>query len=620
MKKLLLGAILISVMLLAGRPAAGLINPKFTPVHLVKQSSLVATVQVTAIKGEKKNVTVELKLLKPLQGKTDLTNLTLDLSTCAVDEQRDSLVKKLKAVGDMPLLLFVGEFESAGAGAGTPQDAKVYLHVLDEWQFFFPGKANGTYVYDGMDSTNMPGTFQGSTDMLIRAVNYIINDQDAVLPVAEQISMANEPVKFGKIDGAVSSMHPIDLAGDGKQLCMYITAEKGDKVFQWDSAAKKLADLTAKFGLEAKSKLVAFGDFNADGKLDIVSWDGAAVTLYTQSAEGKFSAGAKLAKDDLKDDVIALSTCDSGKDNKPLVVIAAGNKVMTWLPGDKPAALEADAALTKDLDKAKLCVVADFDGDGLPDVLQVFTKGSLVYKGKAPGQFEAPKACKLAAGIGKVSPCLGDFDGDGLPDLFIPGDEASTFWQNNGKFDFTERLVQTGEFAYKSNNGLIGCTACDFNNDGRQDLALFYTAGEPHMFFSRGFRSFGHCNTINIGPAVPGCDTGQQAGCMADIMGTGGQQMFMVLKSGECYMLPREETGLAAKVYLSSKAAAGPITVNAFMAGRQLGSWVIRPGDEAFFGASDKGVITVKWTLPGGKPQQKDIPLETKPKSFVIGQ
>lgn len=40
---------------------------------------------------------------------------------------------------------------------------------------------------------------------------------------------------------------------------------------------------------------------------------------------------------------------------------------------------------------ARACVVADFDGDAIADILQPFAKGALFYRGTSPGTFEAPK-------------------------------------------------------------------------------------------------------------------------------------------------------------------------------------------------------------------------------------
>jgi hypothetical protein len=614
MKKLLAPILATAVALLTAQPAWAYIDPYFTPVIMTRQSDIILHLQVESVKDMQATFTV----VEALKGKTDQKTISLDLSKVAVKEQREFLEKKLKDIGKMPVLMFYGSFQR---DQGSEKEAVAFLHVEDGWAACFT--KDGKWIFDGMDQ-KMAGTYQGSTDMLLRAVKYILGDEGADMPVREDIAWDGEPVKFAQIDGKVRAALPVDLAGTGK-TSLYIACENGDRIFEYDAAAKeKFVDVTARYGLSAKSKLVAFGDFNGDGKVDIASWDGSALTVYLQSADGKFAPDAKLAKDDLKEEPYALAACDSGKDGKSALVIGAGDKVLFYVPGDKPTALQADAALLKDLGKAQLCLVADFDGDGLPDVLAVFAKGSLMYKGKAAGAFEPAKACAIAAGEGQVSPCLGDFDADGLPDLLICGKESTSFWQNNGKLEFQERLKQTGEFAYKAFTNLVCGSACDFNGDGRQDLALFYVDSAPHLFFNRGFRSFGHANTIDIssGGVLPEASEGQQAGCMADFAGDGGHELVMVLPKGQAYTLSRQTTeGSWAKVALSPKAGfAGPVNVTGYLGDRCLGSWPVAPGSDGFFAIPGKATLTLKWTIPGGKAPPKDLPLEGKPVFYAVGK
>lgn len=615
MKKLLIPALATMMALLTVQPAWALIDPYFTPVIMVRQSDMILHLQFESVKDMQAQFTV----VEAIKGKTDQKTITLDLSKVAVPEQREFFEKKLKSIGKMPVLMFYGSFQRAQGAEKETQTG--FMHVEDGWAACF--SKDGKWLFDGMDQ-KMAGTYQGSTDMLLRAVKYIISDEGADMPVREDIAWDGEPVNFAQIDGKVRAALPVDLAGKGK-TGLYVACESGDRIFDYDSAAnEKFTDVTARYGLSAKSKLAAFGDFNGDGKVDIASWDGSALTIYLQSAEGRFAPDAKLAKEDLKEEPYALAACDSGKDGKSALVLGVGEKVLLYVPGDKPVALEADAALLKDMGKAKLCLAADFDGDGLPDVLAVFANGSLIFKGKAGGTFEAAKACKIAAGEGQVSPCLGDFDADGLPDLLICGKQASGFWQNNGKFDFQERLMQTGEFAYKANTNLVGGSACDFNGDGRQDLALFCTDSAPHLFFSRGFRSFGHANNIDIssGGVLPEASEGQQAGCMADFAGDGGSELVMVLPKGQAYVLSRQTTdGSWAKIGLAPKASfAGPVNVTGYQGARCLGSWAVAPGSDGFFAIPGKDTLTLKWTTPDGKAKQKDLPLEGKAVYYGIGK
>jgi len=55
----------------------------------------------------------------------------------------------------------------------------------------------------------------------------------------------------------------------------------------------------------------------------------------------------------------------------------------------------------------------------------------------------------------------------------------------------------------------------------------------------------------------------------------------------------------------------GPAAVTGWIGKRCLGAWNILPGvSQACFGRRDAGPVTLKWRLPGGKGQQREVILE----------
>ena len=53
------------------------------------------------------------------------------------------------------------------------------------------------------------------------------------------------------------------------------------------------------------------------------------------------------------------------------------------------------------------------------------------------------------------------------------------------------------------------------------------------------------------------------------------------------------------------------MAVTGWIGKRCLGAWNVLPGtSQAFFGRRDAGPVTLKWRLPGGKEQQKEIVVE----------
>ena len=616
--------VLIAILLvIAGSlKTLALINPKFTPVHLVKQSALILELQLAPVKDGKLTATVR----RVLKGKGDDKTVTFTLATSIFPEHIKTVEKVAEAKEGTQAIFFAGGFEGQGGGGGGAPDEtrkqKGFLHAAGTWVSF--SKTGDVWEMNQLADT-MAGTWAGGADMLIRVADYVIADPDgAEVPVKEGVHWSNFK-QIAKIDGAIHQALPVDLAGDGK-LTLYIANENGDRLFKYDGKAD-MADVTASSKLTAKSKVSTWGDFNADGKMDLLSWDGAALTLFVQNADGTFQPGSPLLKGKLANDCIGLSCIDCGKPGHPGAVIATKTNPLLW-KSDAPGSVTpiGGAFAGAELGTPGLCLVADLDGDAIPDILQMFEKGSLLYKGKAPGQFEDARPCAASLGTGTTSAFLGDYDADGLLDVFaVSSDSTSRLWSNRGKFEFADTMPMTGELSYKGQSGAIGGTTGDFNNDGRQDVVFFYANTSPHLYFNRGFRSFGMAGGLDLAThnLLPQAEEGAQAGCLADFKGDGAQDMIVVLKNGEVwafYVEAEDEASRCVRAVLPSNGPyIGPLTVTGWRGNRCLGAWNVTAGtSEARFGQQEAGPMTLKWQMPGGKPQQKEVVVEDGPVRVVL--
>src|SRR5262249_17127746 len=145
---------------------------------------------------------------------------------------------------------------------------------------------------------------------------------------------------------------------------------------------------------------------------------------------------------ELKDGCLSLSPIDAGKPGHPGVIIGTKTGHLLWM-SDAPATAKplGPAYADAKLGAPTACLVADFDDDGIPDLIQIFEKGSLIYKGTASGQFADPAPSEISTGPGAGGAFIGDFDMDGSLDIFTVSENGSSgLWNNRGKMQFVNTM------------------------------------------------------------------------------------------------------------------------------------------------------------------------------------
>ncbi|MFB3893179.1 MAG: FG-GAP repeat domain-containing protein [Phycisphaerae bacterium] len=605
---------------MAVAPATAAINPQFTPIHLTEQSDMVLLLEFKD--GVGKDGKVKATVKKALKGKAPGESLTLDLPLEG-DFAEQGKAAKAVIEGAKEGIVFIGTYQAAIKGAsGGEDEQKGLLQIGGRWLVLNAGE-KGVWEVANFDD-DKASTWAGDTDTLRRVVEYILSDSEADVPVASQ-DQWGKAVNFGKVAGKIAAFQPLDLAGQVASW-LYIASDGGDKLFAFKDG--NLADMTGQRKLTAKSVASLWANFSG-AKLDLLSFDGKALTLHRQQDDGTFTAAAV----DVGDAAAGCTAlCLAGSTGDGTLVIAAGDgwPVLLTISKDGKAVAkklgEGDFP-GKELGKGARSFVADFDGDGVADLLQVFPAGGLFYKGKAPGQFAAPAKSRIGLGKGQSFACLGDFDADGLLDVMATAEDATRIWHNGGAGQFAETLAVSGEIEHRGKGGGVWAAIGDINNDGRQGLVVAYGAMGTQIYFNRGFRSFGIAHSMDLDEnkaVVPAVDSGQQAACMGDFAGRGAEDMTVALKDGQLWYLPRDfgkRTPLA--VTLALKAGEGPVApvvVTAQRRKRSMGAWNITPGGTpAFIGLPDAGPVTLTWKTPDGQVQKQEAVVVDKPIRVVLG-
>ncbi len=627
-------AILAAMMLaFACSVAHALINPNFTPVHLAAQSALILELDLGAAKDGRATATVK----RVIKGKTDATTLTFDFNATAMKDKLETVRNAvLNGSTSNSVILFVGEFNEDGSAPGAERTASneqgatqgairsAYLHVNGSWLSFLSRK-EGRWDFNDICGEKMIPTWNGGTDMLIKAINYVISDPDAEIPVKDGVAWARA-VQCGRVEGTVRAAIPVCITPEGEPA-LFIASDAGDALLAYAIDRKALVDSTAKHKLASKSTCAAWGAFTGNGWMDLASWNGTSVTIYAQGADGTFQKFAALGGDRIKD-CLNLETVDCGVAGRAALVIATTNGLVFWEPASTAAAprqLTFDRSLLRELGIPGRCLVADFDGDSHPDIIQLFERGSIRYQGKGGGQFEPGVSCPIAAGSAKAVAFLGDFDADGLLDVVTIGD-TFRLWRNRGKFQFVDVRSHTGEASGLGSDDISGGSTVDFNHDGRQDISLIYSSGMPRLFFNRGFCSFGVAMSLNlvVSGTLPAAANGAAAACWADFDGDGTMENALVLADGSIWMITvdaGEATGRSVRGILPARNSfQGPVSVIGYTKkGRCLGAWNVLPGvADAFVAQAEAGPVVLKWQFPGGSPREKEVVLENEPRKVLI--
>jgi hypothetical protein len=224
---------------------------------------------------------------------------------------------------------------------------------------------------------------------------------------------------------------------------------------------------------------VGAADFNADGNLDLaIMRDSSETSVFLGYGRGAFNAAGVLQNSmgiplggtsfvvgdfnaDGKLDVI-VTTAVSAAAPAPGVAVSLGNG-----DGKFTAASGSPISLGKSL---SAIVAGDFNGDGKLDIAITDVSGNAVWVllGNGDGTFGAPAA--IPVGNQPEAIIAGDFNNDGKLDLAVANYGEGTITLLLGKGDGT--FTQASGSPYPVGRGPSALAAADFNGDGKLDLAV----------------------------------------------------------------------------------------------------------------------------------------------------
>ena len=254
---------------------------------------------------------------------------------------------------------------------------------------------------------------------------------------------------------------------------------------------------------------VATGDFNRDGKPDIVAADNAGnLIVGLGNGDGTFKILPSTPVLGNNTHIGGIAVGDFNADGIPdLAIIGSSNKVTVLLgKGDGTFFLSSTPATGQG---PAGVAIGDWNFDGKLDLAITNFKGNsvTVLLGNGDGTFSASYSPPVSTGPTTIA--TGDFNGDGIPDLAVVALQSAAtlvypvnILLGNGDGTFTA-VPSSGASAFDAQQMAVG----DFNGDGKLDvLTSDGPVGQVSIFLGNGDGTFTANGSQSVS-SVPGLMT-----------------------------------------------------------------------------------------------------------------
>jgi len=246
------------------------------------------------------------------------------------------------------------------------------------------------------------------------------------------------------------------------------------------------------YQVSAPPRFVLANDFNRDGKLDVVFAEStpANISILLGKGDGSFAPPISYAVTAWR-----ILAADLNNDGKPDLVMAPTNHTVGVMLNNGDGTFQNPQSYAVPLALLRVIAAGDFNGDGKMDLVGLSVNSGIdavrvvtVWLGNGDGTFRPPINTNgsWGQGSGPYSIVVGDFDRDGRIDVVVT-DEYLSVLKGNGDGTFKAPASQP-----HMNNTSVDLKVGDFNGDGRLDLVSsgIFSSGALQVLLGNGDGTF----------------------------------------------------------------------------------------------------------------------------------